>query len=190
MKNIANPWFSDALLATALFAELPNFRWDTPVSTVLDKYPGAMRNWCCYFNGVNIFGRDSLEIYTEPIEKGDYDRHTFLFMKKRLVEVELKFRTDSVTLNNFEQKVVEPLKKKFGSKKFYEGTQDDKTKHNQYYLWRTKTDVILAMYGHFKKVNPNNLDWVKVCYYKKEFYDFKNQGKSSLVGEGEWKVFY
>ncbi|MFH0919138.1 MAG: hypothetical protein V1913_02150 [Fibrobacterota bacterium] len=178
------------LLVVAVVAEFPGLKWDASVSTVLDRYPDAVRNRCCYFEGVNIFGRDSLEIYTEPLAANCYERRTFLFYKKKLVQVELKCAMDSVTPDNFEAKIIDPLKKKLGSKTPFTHAQDDKTKNIRFYQWRTKTDMVLAMFGHFKKVTPANLDWSKVSYYKRDFYDFKSQGKPSVIAEGEWKIVY
>lgn len=163
--------------------------WDATPRTVKQRYSTVSRvKNPCYFEGINVFGTDTLMVYEQTFRNPAVRSRSFIFLRKKLVAVEIQY--DVVDMPTFERKILEPLKKKLGTKLMQNTVQSDKTKENLYYIWRTKEDVVVAMYGHFKEVSPENLDWIRVTYYKKDFYDFKNAARSSLAGEGEYMVFY
>lgn len=173
-----------------LFAGYENVKWDASYYTVRIFYPKITKvKNPCYFDGVNLFGSDTLKAWEEKAKDPLFKKRVFLFQKKKLVAVEVHY--EPVDLPVFEKKIVEPLKQIYGAKQMQTTTQNDRTKDNVYFIWKTKTDVVVAMWGHFKQVSPDNLDWIRVVYYKRDFYDLKNATRSSsLAGDGEWCIYF
>jgi hypothetical protein len=178
------------LLACSLaFCGYGTLRWGSSIRAVKSKYPSLKKvKNPCYFEGVNVFGRDTLVAYQQKISNEELYKRTFFFYRKQLVAVDLHYR--DMTLKFFRKKIIKPLKESLGKKKYVYKTQNDKTKKNCYYIWRRPYDVIVAMYGHFKNVRPENLDWVRVKFYNKDFYDLKFKDRFKLAGGGKWKIFF
>jgi hypothetical protein len=178
-----------ALSAALLFGGYEHLKWDATYYTVRIFYPKITKvKNPCYFDGVNIFGSDTLRAYEERPKDPLFKKRVFLFQRKRLVAVEVHY--EPMDLPFFEKRVVEPLKKIYGAKRMQTTTQSDNTKDNVYFIWKTRSDVVVAMWGHFKRVSPDNLDWNRVVFYKRSFYDLKNATRSSLAGDGEWAIYY
>jgi hypothetical protein len=163
------------LLPGFVFSGYNGFKWDCTAEKVRRACPKIKKvNNQCYFEGVNIFGKDSLVTYEDHGAGENVKKRTFAFYKKRLIAVDVQYDNQLMDYKIFKEKLVERLKVTYGADSMRYTEQKDNTKANRYFVWRLKNDVIVAVYGHFLGVSPYNLDWIRVRYYKREFYNFKN----------------
>ena len=145
--------------------------WRAPYRVVKRSFPGISRvRDLCYFEGVNLFGQDSLVVFEEKQPLDGVRRRLFVFQQGKLVAVEIQYDNSAVTDSLFQYSIIEPLVQKYGKKKMKYKQERNRTKENKYFIWDQKDDIIVAVYGHFKKVSPDNLDWVRVKYYDKDYY--------------------
>ncbi len=167
-----------------------NLRWNSSSSVVKKAFPHVKKMTPCYFEGVNIFGPDTLKFAVEKITSENIEKKIYSFFKNGLVAVELDYRTFETGEKGFKKNVIAKLVKTYGKANMSYWKYQDKTKEGHCFIWCTKEDVVLAVYGHFKAVSPNNLDWVKVTHYKRKFFDYKNQRCFCKSFTGVSKLFF
>ncbi|OGS35197.1 MAG: hypothetical protein A2293_02295 [Elusimicrobia bacterium RIFOXYB2_FULL_49_7] len=181
--------FVIALCCVPLFADFEKLRWGISLKKLTQHCHGLKRaKNPCYFDGVNVFGPDTLRtVFSNGVGRLEKKR-SYFFHQKGLVAVEVQY--DQMDLPTFDEAVVRKLKKKHGESQLQCVRQQDSTKQNLFYIWRLKEDVVVAAFGHFIVAGPSTYDWVRVTYYEKKFYSIKNAARNSLAGSGDWCVYY
>jgi hypothetical protein len=164
-------------------------KWGSPYKKVKKRFP-KMRSVDnpCYFDGVNVFGRDSTQFFEEVFTDNSMNKRVFVFYRRRLVAVDLHY--GSMDLKAFNKKLVRRLKKNLSRRRLAYRVHNDQTKVNHYYIWNLKGSIIVAMHGHFKNVVPDNLDWVRIKYYYKSFYELKKKNQKKLAGSGRYEILF
>jgi len=138
---------------------------------------------------VNVFGTDTIVSYVSTIPKGsNLEKRIFSFLRGKLVAVEFVYLPDSLTMQVFRKRIAVPLIRQYGLENALVFEDLDRTKENRGYLCLNKNDAALAVYGHFKGVGDENLDWVRVKIYKRKYFDFKNQRKFTGCWKGAAKL--
>jgi hypothetical protein len=185
--------FLSVLLMYPVFAcaGYGKLQWNAPGKTVKKHYPKLSRlKNICYFEGVNCFGHDSLAFFEQVRPEKGLKHRLFVFQKKKLVAVEMRYDNEAVNDSLFRDKIVADLAKQLGPQKMAYKEEQDRTKINKYYIWSLKNDVVVAVYGHFKKVSPENLDWIRVKYYDRNFYDHRGADSLQASNPDSTRIYF
>ena len=76
------------MTALSVQGEYKNLQWGSRPSQVKDLFPNLKKlTKSCYFDGVNVFGNDSLTVYQDSALI-EFKYRNFLFLKNELVAVE------------------------------------------------------------------------------------------------------
>lgn len=171
-------------------AVMPSVSWGATIRDVFRKHPKLVRLNCCYFDGINVFGSDSLQMFAEYFKSGALERRIFSFQHGRLVSVEMIWRIEKVDTAKFRKAVLDPMSARFKRGVARSLSWHDKTKSEKGRLWFDDKEAAIVCHGRFTTLKEVNLDWMRIRLFKRSFFDFRNQRRYCGRWKGDEKLLH
>jgi hypothetical protein len=151
-------------------------QWYSSRKYVAGKYANLKKLTIPLIDDITMFEGDTVHVWSEQegksTEKNVIKR--FSFLKGKLRNVEVLYDSSIVRFNYFNNTVLKNLVDLYGDYNVYE-KDDNEFMTTHYFKWEHLNTVVMAMFGHFKGLMPQNYDWIKVRYYEKSFYEIKHR---------------
>ncbi|MFH1761473.1 MAG: hypothetical protein ABIA63_10280 [bacterium] len=155
------------------FEESP---WNSSLTFIVSRYNNLKKLRISHIKGITIFGKDTMSLWSETEDHRSDNKFIkkFYFLNDELRMVDVVYDSMYININYFKNAVLNGLIKRHGKYSSYEKDEND-FMITHYFRWINQTTVIMAMCGHFKEIDSNKYDWIKIRYYEKKYYELKQK---------------